>query len=275
VKALQAVTATSEQLLVLDDHRPGTLVIRGAAGTGKTTTALLRLKFLVGFWERRARDGYVTPPIRVLVLTYNRTLRGYVEALAREQVDTAIAELEIRTFAKWSTLLVGTDKLIEDEARVKLKQLASPMPLPVPFVTEEVEYVLGRFMPEDIDRYLAVERVGRGASPRMDRDLRMRLLHEVIYPYSEWKREAGFRDWNDLAMEAAELDPVDAYHIVVVDEAQDFSANQARAVLKHLAHEHSLTWVLDAAQRIYPRFFRWNEVGLIEPYRGITETRFR
>lgn len=49
---------------------------------------------------------------------------------------------------------------------------------------------------------------------------------------------------------------------MVVDEAQDFSANQARGVLQYLRSDHSVTWVLDAAQSIYPRFFTWKEIGL-------------
>ncbi|WEP00722.1 hypothetical protein A6P39_044255 (plasmid) [Streptomyces sp. FXJ1.172] len=43
---------------------------------------------------------------------------------------------------------------------------------------------------------------------------------------------------------------------------QDFSANQVRAVLNHVTDEHTLTFVLDAAQRIYPQRFTWAEVGL-------------
>lgn len=43
---------------------------------------------------------------------------------------------------------------------------------------------------------------------------------------------------------------------------QDFSANQIRAISNQLAADHSLTFVLDAAQRIYPRGFTWKEAGL-------------
>ena len=49
---------------------------------------------------------------------------------------------------------------------------------------------------------------------------------------------------------------------MIVDEAQDFSANQVRAILRHLQDLHSTTFVLDAIQRIYPQFFKWSEVGI-------------
>jgi hypothetical protein len=45
-------------------------------GVGKTTTALLRLKSLIGFFNSRRSREDNPAPVRFLVLTYNRTLRG-------------------------------------------------------------------------------------------------------------------------------------------------------------------------------------------------------
>jgi superfamily I DNA/RNA helicase len=56
--------------------------------------------------------------------------------------------------------------------------------------------------------------------------------------------------------------PNSNYEIVVVDEAQDFSANQLRSVLKHLAPVSALTLVLDTAQRLYPRGYTWGEAQI-------------
>jgi superfamily I DNA/RNA helicase len=92
--------------------------------------------------------------------------------------------------------------------------------------------------------------------------MRQRLLDEVLQPYEQWKLERSAYDWNDLAVDLASGLVADPYHIVVVDEAQDFSANQVRAVTMQLADTHSVTYVLDAAQRIYPRHFRWAEAGV-------------
>jgi DNA helicase IV len=49
---------------------------------------------------------------------------------------------------------------------------------------------------------------------------------------------------------------------VIVDESQDFSANQIRAVKMQLAEEHTAIFVLDTTQRIYARGFTWQEVGI-------------
>lgn len=72
------VAPTAEQLKVIGDVRPGFRIIRGAAGSGKTTTALLRLgEQLRVRLDRRRRYGHVAP-VRALVLTFNRTLEGYI-----------------------------------------------------------------------------------------------------------------------------------------------------------------------------------------------------
>jgi superfamily I DNA/RNA helicase len=67
---------------------------------------------------------------------------------------------------------------------------------------------------------------------------------------------------DDVAVAARAANSMTKYDVVVVDEAQDFSANQIRAVLAHLADPASVTVVMDAVQRVYPRAFTWVEVGI-------------
>ena len=107
MRILSSVIPTAEQLPILNDSRPGFRVIRGAAGSGKTTTALLRLKQLCATrLTRRNRLGE-TEPVRVLVLTYNTTLQGYIAELARSQVagDAGLI-LNVSTFSKWAKDLI-------------------------------------------------------------------------------------------------------------------------------------------------------------------------
>ncbi|MFB1480989.1 3'-5' exonuclease [Corallococcus sp. RDP092CA] len=264
MKVLKSVTPTAEQLKLIQDHRPGVAVIRGAAGSGKTTTALLRLKFLVGFWIRRNARLGIAEPVRVLVLTYNRTLRGYVSELVRQQVPAGSnAEIEISTFGKWAKdRIFGSSVIDEDFRRNELLRLGSGLGLDSDLLVDEVDYILGRFLPAGINEYLSTRREGRGRAPRVDRGLRARILAEVVNPYVQWKTRLNGFDWNDFAVALAEQEPSPEYDIAIVDEAQDFSANQVRAVTNFLAEDHSVTFLLDAAQRIYPRFFSWSEVGI-------------
>jgi DNA helicase IV len=264
MRALRNITPTPEQLRILSRTRPGVELIRGAAGSGKTTTALLRLKSLVGFFlSRRRREGN-TNPLNVLVLTYNRTLRGYIEALTQQQTASFQGvNLQVETFGKWSKLALNNPRLVNHKlGETQILTMGASLGLQPKFLLGEVEYVLGRFLPTDLQNYLAARRHGRGTSPRIEKQQRQELLDSVIKPYQQWRSQRGEMDWNDLAVQLTSRRLNDPFDIIVADEAQDFSANQVRAILNQLAPVHSLTFVLDSAQRIYPRGFTWQEAGV-------------
>jgi superfamily I DNA/RNA helicase len=265
MRVLADVRPTPEQLAIVSRNRPGTEVIRGAAGSGKTTTALLRLRSLIGMFVNRKKRQQVDEPVRVLVLTYNRTLRGYIEALARQQaLETKGLELEISTFGKWAWGLLGRPQMVDEGDRAaKIKTLGRAIGLASDFLVEEVDYAIGRFLPDSIQDYLATRRHGRGATPRVDQATRERILDEVIEPYRTWKQQKRISDWNDLAAALSQKQFAPLYDIIVADETQDFSANEIRAIKNQLEPVHSLTLVIDSAQRIYPRGFTWQEAGIV------------
>jgi DNA helicase IV len=265
MRVLAEVRPTPEQLKIMRDARPGAMLIRGAAGSGKTTTAVRRLQFVTGVWLRQHARSGTEDPLHVLVLTYNRTLRGYVEELVERQVhNVAQAELTLDTFGRWSMRELGYPDVVRDCDRgAKLWSLGHHLGYTREFLLGEVDYVLGRFLPSDLASYGdtdRVERTGRGATPRVARKA---LLEEVIYPYRDWKAAEGLLDWNDLAVTLATREDGPRYDIVVVDEAQDFSGNQVRAIMRHASEQANTTFVLDAVQRIYPSgFASWREVGV-------------
>lgn len=263
MKVLKDIQPTGEQLQIIDQNAKGVLVVRGAAGSGKTTTALLRLRRTVPYWQRRVRDGYMQGPVNVLVLTYNRTLRGYIEELAKQDITGTDVRMTICTFAKWSRQHTPTADLVKDSDRdAELRRLGAGLGWTAGFLLSEVAYVLGRFRPTELEDYIDCDRAGRGTTPRVTKSTRRRLLDEVIYPYQQWKARNHTVDWWDLANYMVDQVRTTKYHVVVVDEAQDFSANQVRAVMNHVDDAHSVTFVLDAAQRIYPQRFTWAEVGM-------------
>jgi superfamily I DNA/RNA helicase len=265
MRLLPDVQLTPEQLVLLADLKPGVMLVKGAAGSGKTTTALMRLRQLCEFWRLRKSSLGLQGPVRVLVLTFNKTLRGYIQALAESQiVGGADLELVVSTFAKFARDLVGGVNLQPGETELLLRGFCRRFggSTAVEFVESEVDYVLSRLKRDELETYMDIERTGRGVSPRAEAPWRRRLLDEVIYPYLKAKEDLGWSDWNDLAVLAAD-ESGEPWDVVVIDETQDFSANQLRAVMKHLAFDHQVTFVMDATQRIYPRYFTWREAGVI------------
>ena len=247
----------------MSQNRFGVEVICGAAGSGKTSTALLRLRSLSYMFAARRERQDDPEPVRVLVLTFNRTLAGYVRSLAEHQLSADLnVDLQIETFGRWAMLALGYPEVQDERARDQLRYLAGRLGALTPnYIVKEVEYLLGRFEPEQLERYIVEERTGRGALPRVDRNLRRRLLDEVVAPYQAWLRREQSLDWNGVAVRMArDVDPI-GYDVVIVDESQDFSANQLRAVRHHLAPEHAVTFVIDTVQRIYARGFTWVEAG--------------
>ena len=203
--------------------------------------------------------------MRILVLTFNRTLRGYIKQLATEQVVAGgHLQLTIDTFARWAQSIVGTQNIMDEVQRISLIENLlgkAGVKQDTAYFREEVEYAMGRFPPSRLKDYLMARRSGRGRTPTVSSALRKKLLEGVVSPYQEIKRERKWLDWNDLAIATAQQGAV-GYDVVVVDETQDLSANQIRAVLTHLGTDHSTTFIIDAAQRIYPQGFTWRELGI-------------
>ncbi len=184
MRILQGVSSpTPEQLKIIGDVKPGFRIIRGAAGSGKTTTALLCLRQLVAArLNRRQRHGH-SSPVRVLVLTFNRTLEGYITELARKSTpDDDALDLTISTFARWAKSLVGNVDIADhDQVSAMLRPLLGSFATSRQhdFFVDEVDYILGRFMTENRSDYLSARRHGRGISPRLDRPIRETVLYVV------------------------------------------------------------------------------------------------
>lgn len=267
MRTLQNIQATAEQLPFISDITPGTMVIRGAAGSGKTSTAILRLNSLLRSYSARRARREEADPVRALVLTYNRTLRGYIAELVerqrQEMDDSEAVELEVSTFGKWSRDRLNGPRIVDkNSAATAIRGFGQHIALPPDFLVEETEYALGRFLPADLPNYLTATRVGRGATPRVDQAARQAILEDVIGNYTGWKEAQEVYDFNDLAVQLAITQTEPLYDIIIADECQDFSGNQLRAIHNHLKPIHSLTLVIDSAQRIYVRGFTWRELGI-------------
>lgn len=273
MKILSYHRATPEQLPIVSRTIAGVVVIRGAAGSGKTTSALLRLTAMVNTLSYRKRLNNDTRPIKALVLSFNRTLAGYIEGLITIKIEEGAVPVNVEndTFANWSIRHLNNN-LISDIAREHfLWTLSHELGYDREFIMDEIDYIRGRFTSSELERYLAIERTGRGISPQITRLVRQKLI-EIIKIYQEFLAKRNQEDWHTLAEKMRDIASLE-YDIVVVDETQDFSANQIRAILHHLADDNYLTFVIDTIQRLYPRGFTWAETGL--DMRGASYYRLR
>ena len=267
MKILTDVTPTPAQLRILTDDRPGYRLIRGAAGSGKTTAAALRLRQLAASRLSLRRRTGSTEPVRALVLTFNRTLSGYVCELVKSRfIRKPGIHIEIKTFAQWAISKVGSRKILPNcESAGKIRELLNSIGIKESadnkYFVDEVAYILGRYRPAEYQAYFDAVRRGRGRSPAVRMQRRKDLVERVIGPYQEFKAQRERLDWHDLALEVGSK-PDQILDILVVDEAQDMSANQIRAMRNQLKDDHATTFIMDAAQRIYPQSFTWREVGL-------------
>lgn len=265
MRPLPDITPTDEQLTVIDDATTGFWLIRGAAGSGKTTTAIKRMQFLIGYHRELRETAGITEPVRALLLTFNRTLCGYVTELARHNIierDSHV--LEIDTFGGWSQKRLIAEIMTPQATDRLILEHKGTFDLDDRLLLDEVRYVGGLYLPRDRARYLTNERTGRGRLPPRITDVRQKVL-DLMARYDETKRQRNLADWNDAAATLAEQQVFAPYDIVVVDEAQDFSANQVRAIVRHLAEGHTTTFVRDNVQRIYPHYFTWRNVGVTIP----------
>lgn len=197
------------------------------------------------------------------MLTFNKTLRGYISALVNENTPAGAVEITVDTFSRWAVEALGGPKIYED---CDLDHLASKhaaeIGLPVDFLISEAVYAMGRFLPETIEDYLSCRRDGRGATPRVEKSTREKIIEKIIRPYTQLKLKARAVDWNDVAVQMSRTKFYN-YDVIIVDESQDFSANQLRGILAQAGPDCATSFIIDTAQRIYAGGFTWAEVGLI------------
>lgn len=262
MKPLGKIEPTHEQRQLFTTPHPMNRIIRGAAGSGKTTVALLMLRLAITFHKtNRLRNRDEHKPIRAMVFTFNTTLSSYVRELA-EEIGQGI-EIEVQTLAKYCRSKYPNIDHLQLVHNIQY----SPFPildtcgLDLEYLYSEVDYILGRFPKDNLELYLDATRVGRGTKPRIDRALRQKILKNVVLPYQTFKAANNIVDWNDINQYPTN-NLNDKFDIIIADETQDFSANELRTIVSMLHEQSHGTFVIDTVQKIYNRGFTWKEVGL-------------
>ncbi len=249
---------------------PGALLVRGCAGSGKTTVAVYRaLRF--------AQRGD-----RVIFLTFNKTLAQVSRRLIEELVGPLPQNLVITHIDAWLVAylrnLGRTVDMVDDADQATLLRAAirtarkgrrsAVFTMPWTFFRDEIVRVIkGNGLRSEAD-YLAIPRYGRRSAllpePR-------RAVWAVYDAYQAALKARGQVDWQDLAIlaydELLQQPLASPYDHVVIDEGQDFTAMQLRVAQRlnkgrPASVPRTLFLVGDVAQTLYARGFSWKSAGL-------------
>jgi superfamily I DNA/RNA helicase len=261
-----------EQLRILQLPLKGPVLIKGSAGSGKTTLAVARAQHLAN----SVPDLF--GPNSVGVFTYTNPLVNFVATLiGTGPQNRAILVKTFHSFAYRFIRLYRRGKVatvLDNERLSIISSVLSSMRLggkqrifekPVDFFSEEIRWLKGRRI-LDLDTYVKTPRTGRGHADKVTMSSKQDIW-QVFEHYRKRLADSGSLDFDDYAL--VMLDIIDSdvtfaapFTHVVVDEAQDLSQAQLLAISKLVKPEHnSISLVADTAQMIYRSGFSWSALG--------------
>lgn len=258
---------TVDQLRIVNSRMNGHCLIKGVAGSGKTTVALCKIaKYL--------RESAKTNE-KMLVVTYNKTLIQYMKLLSESYgINILSSQVEIRTI----------DSVINQYAKnknyVKAAQQRQIMALAIQkvqkqypgcriidiknydFLTEETDWIKScRYLSRQ--QYLEIDRTGRFSigenKMRLQKQSDDRNAIFSLYElYENELEKRGLTDFKSNAiyvlrqLQSGTLSP-QKYSYIIVDESQDLTRVQLEIIhaLYQEKAEGSILFIADVAQSIY------------------------
>lgn len=267
-----------EQEKLAQNGAMGHALIRGIAGSGKTTVGVRRLFYLI---ETCCKTNDT-----LLFLTYNRSLCDYVrhiyDTMAKDmgvsykgrqvQVKTvdALAYHYFKESTKEKPLEVVwrmPDMLFQealDEARNKYPECKLLTSEHKRFLCDEMNWMKGCGY-VSLERYQQADRIGRCAGSTgedsrklqknsMNREAIFYLMHRIQQVLAK-RQEVDSLTMNHLALDYLRSQKEHTtYKHIIIDEAQDLTRVQLEIIaqLRSSEEDSSLLFLMDVAQSIYP-----------------------
>jgi superfamily I DNA/RNA helicase len=248
------------------DYDGEELLIKGIAGSGKTTVLLNKARKMI------KKD----PAIKIGLFTYNKTLSTYAKFIA-EQIGSD--NLHVYNFHSWAfqpLRQVGNMKWVKvantkDRKRYlqqSIQESSSKQHRFIKddkfqdFLLEEISWIKGKSILTSSD-YKDASRSGRGGDVRVtkkDRD----VIFSIYVGYETNKKKDGKVDYDDYGLiiyqNKGKLSDQYKFDCVMVDEAQDLQQIQLM-LLRFIAKERFVV-AADKGQKIYKTSFSWKEIGI-------------
>ena len=280
-----------EQRRIIENKPNGHVLVKGVAGSGKTTVAVHKIPFLLKDYTYEKDD-------KILVITYNKSLINYIKYIyeeiernkENEQLTLGIYEsgdkdkLYIETIDnmmfKYFTSYIKEEKL--EKLRVATeKQINKAMVEAINVVKQEYEKVNVlyrknltfiieeiRWMKScnytDIEEYQTIDRIGRISNNNVESTHKLRknskirkAIFEVMIQYNDNLKKEKLVDLQDVALMAlrqAKREVGEKYTHIIVDETQDLTRVQLEFIKTLYMNRSysSMLFVSDTAQSIYP-----------------------
>lgn len=270
-----------DQIRIVNSKPNGHVLVKGVAGSGKTTVAVSKIPMLV--------NHYLDKNEKILFVTYNKTLIQYTNYLMKDmdvqsnmffEFD-ASKQLFIKTIDSIITYYGGKlkpyRKLADskqirnaleraiDKVKNEYPQLELISCHNYPFLNEEIDWLKSCKYIER-ETYLGVDRVGRMSKGenryRLQKASAERnAIFDIYLCYEQIMEREGLIDFKTNALRVLEalkegiLKP-DIYRHIIVDESQDLTRVQLE-IIKYLYQSDkansSIMFIADVSQSIYPQ----------------------
>ncbi len=246
----------------------GPVRVLGGAGTGKTVVAMHRARYL-------AEEVFTAKTDRILLTTFTKNLAIDIQHNLRKlcSEDSAWGRIEVVHLDGWVSGFLRSQgfrhKIVYGEEGNEAWQNAlnivpASIGLPNSFYRAEWESVIQAQNITSADAYLQASRLGRGT--RLSREAKKQVW-KVFEEYRAQLNQRDEKEYVDLIRDARQWIETKAmklpYRSVIVDEAQDMSAEAVR-LLRVLvpAGPDDLFIVGDAHQRIYSHRVSLGKCGI-------------
>jgi len=275
-----------EQKKLIHSMVMGQSMIKGVAGSGKTTVAVHRISFLLNNYCFGPQD-------RILMVTFNKSLINYIEYIygqihedeqytlfcagnARSQVEIINIDRLLfqyfRAYCKENRLNMSfvrpeQEQMIWQKCIYELKKRFDNVKLLdikyLGFLKKEILWIKAcNFI--DLEVYQTADRLGRTGSKSMEGPQKLlknsrtrQAIHELMVLYTKSLRAAGVYDFQDVALTALtylKSHSISHYTHIIIDESQDLSKVQLECLMQlyDSGKEYSsIMFVADTAQSIY------------------------
>ncbi|WP_195514934.1 UvrD-helicase domain-containing protein [Paraclostridium bifermentans] len=277
-----------EQRRIIENKPKGHVLVKGVAGSGKTTVAVHKIPFLLKDYCYEKND-------KVLVITYNKSLINYVKYIyeeieknkKEEQLSLGIYEsgdkdkLYIETIdnimfkyfilnTKNEKLKIANDKQVTKallDAIIKVRENYKKINVldekNITFIKEEIRWMKSCNY-TDIEEYQNIDRIGRISNNNIESPHKLRknsqirqAIFEVMLQYNENLKKDKLVDVQDIsliALRQAQKQVEEKYTHIIVDETQDLTRVQLEFIKTLYMNRSysSMLFVSDTAQSIYP-----------------------